>query len=102
MKPPNNFIRIVNQKRYSVATATLIAHNAYWDGHNFERNGTNTFLYRTSRGAYFVVTLTQWQGALDTLEPISQEEAIEEYEGALPEHVVPYSEAFPGVIVEEA
>lgn len=67
-----------------------------------ERSGRNRFLYRTPKGAYFVVTLTQWQGEADTLEPISQQEAIELYENSLTEHAVEYGEAFPEVTVEDA
>ena len=102
MKPPSKFSKIVDQKRYSVETATLIASDAFWDGRNWERYGRNSFLYRTPRGAYFTVTLTQWQGERDTIEPISQEEAIELYERELSEHEIDYSTAFPGVKVEDA
>ncbi len=102
MRPPENFVRIIGKKRYSVKTATLIASDAYWDGHNHERHGRNTFLYRTPRGAYFTVNLTQWQGEQDTLSPITQDEAIELYEGPLSEHEVDYAEAFPSVTVEDA
>ena len=102
MKPPEKFTRIVGRKRYSVATATLIAGDDYWDGHNFERHGRNTFLYRTPKGAYFTVTLTQWQGEQDHLSPITQDEAIQLYETSLTEHELPYTEAFPGVNVEDA
>ena len=75
MKPPEKFTRIVGRKRYSVATATLIAGNDYWDGHNFERSGRNTWLYRTPNGAYFTVTRTQWEGESAHLEPVTLEEA---------------------------
>lgn len=102
MQPPEVFTRIVDRKRFSVKTATLLAHDAYWDGHNWERRGTNTFLYRTPRGGFFKVFLSQWQGAKDTLEPVSEGEAIEMYENYLTEHEVPYEEAFPGVTIEEA
>ncbi len=102
MKPPVDFVRIVNKKRYSVKTATLLAGNDYWDGHNFERNGTNTWLYRTPRGAYFTVNFSQWQGERDTLKPISQEEAIEMFETYLSEHCVSYAVAFPDVTVADA
>jgi len=102
MHEPEKFTRIIGKKRYSVKTATLIANDAYWDGHNWERSGRNTFLYRTPKGAYFTVTLTKWQGEQDSLEPISQDEAINLFEGALSEHEVPYSEAFPGVEVNDA
>jgi hypothetical protein len=102
MKPPPNFSKIINQKRYSTTDATLLAGDDFWDGHNWERRGRNTFLYKTPRGAYFTVTLTQWQEEHDALTPINQSEAIELYELTLTEHRVPYSEAFPGVKVEDA
>ena len=99
MKPPAKFVRIVNRTRYSVATATLLAGDDYWDGHNFERHGRNEFLYRTPKGNYFVVTLTQWQGEEDNLEPCTLEEAIDLYENQLREHYETYADAFPGVVV---
>ena len=102
MKAPKDFTRIVGKVRYSTATAALVASDAYWDGHNFERRGRNTFLYRTPKGRYFSVTLTQWQGERDTLSPLSVDDAIELYEGSLSEHEMEYTEAFPGVEVEEA
>jgi hypothetical protein len=102
MKPPTRFTRIVNRRRYSVSTATLVASDGYWDGHNHERHGRNTFLYRTPRGAFFTVTLTQWQGEQDTLEPITEDEAIALFEGRLSEHELSYAEAFPNVVIEEA
>jgi len=93
---------IIERKRYSVTTAELLAGDDYRDGHNFERHGRNTFLYRTPGGAYFTVTLSQWQGERDTLTPITQDEAIDLYEGSLTEHYTPYGEAFPGVQVVDA
>lgn len=102
MKPPTNFTRIIGRKRYSVSAATLIADDAYWDGHNFERRGRNTFLYRTEKGAYFTVTLTQWQGERDHLEPIEQDEAIQLYETSLTEHHEDYATAFPDVEIVDA
>jgi hypothetical protein len=102
MNAPTEFVRIIGRKRYDVATATLVAHDCYWDGHNFERSGRNCFLYRTPKGAYFTVNLSQWQGESDTLTPVSEADAIDLYEGALREHAVNYAAAFPGVKVEEA
>ena len=99
---PKHMTRIVNQKKYDTQTATLLASDEYWDGHNDERHGRNTFLYRTSKGSYFQVTLTQWEDEEDTLNPISQEEAIQLYETSLKSHEVSYGEAFPNVIIEEA
>lgn len=102
MRVPNNFTKIVDRKRYSTKTAMLIASDAYWDGHNWERSGRNTFLYKTPNGAFFTVTLTQWQGEQDSLTPISEDEAIELYETTLSEHEVEYQDAFPGVTVDDA
>lgn len=102
MHPPKTMTRIVDRTRYSVSTSTLLASDAYWDGHNFERRGRNTFLYRTPRGRYFTVTLTQWQGERDTLEPVDLDTAVSLYEGPLTEHEVDYAEAFRGVAIEEA
>lgn len=102
MNPPEKFTQIIGKIRYSVAAATLVAHDAFWDGHNFERHGRNTFLYRTKNGAYFTVTLTQWQGERDHLTPLTQDEAIQQFETALTEHQVTYAEAFPGVEVRDA
>ena len=102
MESPTEFMRIVDGKRYDVATAYLLASDAYWDGHNHERRGRNRFLYRTPGGAYFLVTLTQWQGERDTLEPVTVEQALELYGGPLSEYAVSFDEAFPGVTVEDA
>lgn len=102
MRPSKDFTRIIDRKRYSVKTATLLAGDDYWDGHNWERGGTNTFLYRTPSRNYFVVRLTQWQGEQNSITPISQDEAIDLYEGPLTEHYIEYEEAFPNVTVEDA
>jgi len=102
MKEYQKFSRIVNRTRYSVETATLIADDTFWDGHNHERSGRNTWLYRTPRGAFFIVTRSQWQGESDSLEPVTLERAIEMYENALSEHNESYQDAFPGVTVEDA
>ena len=102
MNVNDDFSRVVDRRRYSVKTATLLASDAYWDGHNWERRGRNTFLYRTPKGAYFVVSLTQWQGERDSLAPVIEDDAIALYEGPLCEHELDYEEAFPSVTVEAA
>lgn len=102
MDAPKKFSAIIDRKKYDVKTATLLADDCYWDGHNFERSGRNCFLYRTPNGAYFTVNLTQWQGERDSLTPVTLEEAIDLYEGTLTEHAVNYAEAFPGVEVKDA
>lgn len=102
MHPSKDMEEIIGGRRYSVKAATLIASDEYWDGHNFERGGRNTFLYRTPNGAYFTVNLTQWQGERDSLTPITQAEAIELWESSLSEHAVEYSEAFPDATITDA
>ena len=94
---------IIDRKRYSTKTATLLAGDDYWDGHNYERQGRNTFLYRTPKGAYFQVQLTCWQGERTGITPMSMDEAIAFFESCRQDsRRVSYEEAFPGVKVEEA
>ena len=93
--------KVINGKRYSTETATVIASNAYWDGSNYERTGTNRHLYRTINGSYFEVFSTCWEGARNTLEPLSLAQAKQRYQ-ELPEEEAPFEEAFPGEVVEEA
>ena len=92
---------VIGQKRYSTATATLIADDAFWDGHNYERRGRNSFLFRTPKGNYFVVYRTQWQGEQSRLEPVSVDDALGHWESMSERHVE-FEEAFPGVTVEDA
>ena len=101
MRPPTKFEAVIDRKRYNVETATLLAGDDHWDGHNFERSGRNTWLYRTPKGSYFSVTLSQWQGEREGLVPLSLDDAISTFE-AMSEHRVEYAEAFPGVTVSEA
>ena len=92
---------VIGGKRYRTETATLIASDAYWDGHNFERRGRNTFLFKTKNGNYFVQRQTQWQGEVDRIEPLDQADAVSLYE-SLHEKAVDFEVAFPGVAIEEA
>lgn len=92
--------RVVDGKRYNTKTATLIADDVYWDGSNFERSGRNSWLYRTPKGAYFLVTASQWQGETDTLVPLTTAEAKEHYEEYLPEHYVDWEVAFDEIPAE--
>ena len=98
---PVSMTEIISRKRYSTDTATLIAGNDHWDGHNYERHGRQAFLYRTPRGGYFAVHLTQWQGEQDRIEPLSVDEAVTLWE-SLTERRVDFSEAVPGVKIVEA
>jgi len=92
--------RIIDGKRYSTITASLVASNRYWDGSNWDRSGRCTYLYKTARGNFFLHHTTRWQGERDTLEAISEGEAKSRYEG-LPEHEMEYEDAF-GQAPEEA
>ena len=97
MRPPENFSAIVDRKKYSTKTATLLCGDDYWDGHNHERRGTQTFLYRTPKGSYFRVHLTQWQGQRDRIEPCDEAAAVAFYEECPPDcQRVPYADAPPG------
>ena len=98
---PIEITKVIDKVRYSTKGAECIASNAYWDGHNFERSGRNTFLYKTPKDRYFAVHQTCWQGERDSLEPLTLDEAIEMWEN-LPEQDVEFEEAFPGVEVKEA
>lgn len=101
MNPPSKFSKVIGGKRYDVETATLLAGNDYWNGNNFERGGTNTFLYKTPRGSYFTVYLTQWENDYNELTPITINQAIELFEN-MREQRVDYAIAFPSMIVEFA
>jgi hypothetical protein len=92
---------IIKGRRYDTETATQIASDRYFDGHNWERRGRNTYLYKTARGNYFVHYSTCWQGEHDRIEALSPEDAMQMYE-SLPEHEVEDEEAFPGQSFEDA
>lgn len=101
MQPPEDMTAVIDRKRYSVKTALLIAGDDHWDGHNYERRGRNTFLYRTPKGRYFSVHLTQWQGEQKHICAQDEDTAYLMYE-EMTEQRVPVEEAFPGIKVEEA
>ncbi len=98
---PGKMKAVIGGVRYDTEKAQIIAHDCYWDGHNMERNGRNTYLYKTPNGRYFLVRLTLWQGERDSIEPLTKDEAIYFYEQLL-EKEVEFEEAFPGEPVEEA
>lgn len=99
MNPDTSMSKVIDGKRYTIKTSTLLAHNCYWDGNNFERGGRNTWLYRTSGGAYFRHDRTQWQGERDGIEALSRQDAQELYE-RLQEHEVDFETAFDAVVEE--
>lgn len=103
MWPSSDMSSRVGGKLYRVETATMLAHDRYFDGRNMERNGRNTFLYRTPRGAYFYVVLSQWQGEKGYIEPTSIDDAMDFYtDQRNVQEVENFESAFPGVKAEEA
>lgn len=97
---PISMTEVIAGKKYSTDTAKIVAHDAYWDGSNHERSGRNTYLYKTRKGSFFLLNLTQWQGERDNIEPLSKEQAREFWDD-LREKEMTYEEAF-GEIAEEA
>ena len=96
---------VIEGKRYNTQTAILIADNGWWDGHNHERHGRNSFLYRTPRGAYFFMHRTCWEGENDRIETCSPDEAASFYESVQAHEdcvYLPYAEAFPSLKIEDA
>ena len=39
--------QMVNGLIYDTEKAARVASNEYWDGHNWDRDGRNTYLYKT-------------------------------------------------------
>ncbi len=101
MYPSEDMVQVINRVRYRVKGSTLLAHDHYFNGSNFEQHGRNTFLYRSPHGRYFAVHLSQWQGEDDAIEPMDADAAYELYE-SLREKEVPPEEAFPNVEIAEA
>lgn len=92
---------VIAGKRYRTDKATLIAHDAYWNGHNWEQGGHNTFLFRTHKGNFFAQHQTLLPGESDKIAPLEINEAISLYH-LLPKKEVPFVVAFPDIEVEDA
>jgi len=95
-----HIIQIVDGVRYNTETAEIVASNEYWDGNNYERSGRNSHLYKSKNGRFFLGRSSQWQGENDIIEPVSKENAMEEYEN-LREKEMEYETTF-GVEPTEA
>lgn len=92
--------QIIDGKKYSTETADQVSSDRYWDGSNWERDGRNTYLYKTKRGAFFLHYTTMWLGERDYIEPCTESDAQAFYE-RLSENEMSYKEAF-GADPEEA
>ncbi len=98
---PKEITEVINGKRYRTAGATLLASDVHWDGRSNERVGRNTFLFRTPKGAYFMLLQTTWPREKDVLSPLARDEALRVYE-ELPVKELDLEEAFPGIEIEDA
>lgn len=100
---PENMIWVVAGKRYRTDKATLIAHDAYWNGHSWEQGGRNTFLFRTPSGNFFAQYQTLLPGEVETgkIAPLGVDEAVSLYH-SLHKKEVPFRVAFPCIKAEDA
>lgn len=98
---PENMIWVVAGKQYRTDTATLIAHDEYWNGYNCEQGGRNTFLFRTPKGNFFTQCQTLLRGEVNKISPLDTIEAMALYQ-SLPKKEVPFRVVFPCVKVEDA
>jgi hypothetical protein len=97
---PRNMNWVIAGKRYRTDEATLIAHDAYWNNCNWEQNGRNTFLFRTSRGNFFAQHQTQVPGESDSIKPLDLTEAMHLYQ-SLQKKEVPFVIVFPSAVLAE-
>jgi len=98
---PQNMIWVAAGKRYRTDTATLIAHDEYWNGHHFEQNGRNTFLFRTPNGNFFAQYQTLLPGEINRITPLEANEALRLYQ-SLHRKEVPFRVVFPCITEEDA
>jgi hypothetical protein len=98
---PENMTWVVGGKRYRTYTATLIAHDEYWNGYNCEQGGRNTFLFRTPKGDFFAQRQTLLRGEVNRISPLDITEALALYQ-SLPKKEVPFGVAFPYVKAVDA
>lgn len=96
---PRKVEAVINRLKYSTEGAELLASDAFFDGRNWERQGRNTFLYRTKKGRFFVVKQTSIVGEWDKLEALDDAEAMTLHSN-LPTRVVPFEQVFPDGIEE--
>ena len=98
---PKTMSLIVGGKRYRTENSTLLASDVAWNGRSYEKLGRNNFLFRTSKGNYFMQHQTTWDYESDSLVPLARDQALAVYE-ELPVKVVDLEAAFPGIEIEEA
>ena len=94
---PRDMNWVVAGKRYRTETATLVAHDACWNNCNWEHDGRNTFLFRTSQGRFFAQYQTLAPCKTDTIKPLDTGEALHLYQ-SLGKKEVPFVVIFPCAI----
>jgi hypothetical protein len=98
---PINMMWVVAGKRYSTDKATLVAHNAYWNGYNWEQGSRNTFLFKTPKGNFFAQYQTLLQGEINKITPLGINEALSLYQ-SLRKKEVPFRVVFPFIEAKDA
>jgi hypothetical protein len=98
---PQSMMSVVDGKRYRTDTATLLAHDEYWNGHTYEQNGRNTFLFRTRNGNYFAQHQTLLPVITAEIVPLDESGAMTLYH-SLYRKEVPFVVAFPCVRTRDA
>ena len=82
-------------KVYDTEQSVLLARGTFIDGHTSDgrvRNGTKE-LYRSDKGRFFLSHTTLWESKRNYIESVSIDGAKKLYT-ALPEHALPFTEAF--------
>ncbi|WP_440950571.1 hypothetical protein [Methanosphaerula subterraneus] len=82
-------------KVYDTEQSVLLARGTFIDGHTSDgriRKGTKE-LYRSDKGQFFLSHTTQWESKRNYIESVSIDGAKKLY-ATLPEHTVPFTEAF--------
>jgi hypothetical protein len=98
---PQSMTRVVGGRRYRTDTATLLAHDEYWNGHAYEQDGRNTFLFRTPNGSFFAQHQTLLPIVTGEIVPLDENEAMSLYH-SLYRKEIPFGVAFPCVQVKDA
>ncbi len=98
---PEDMTWVVAGKLYRTNKATLIAHDAYWNGYSCEQAGRNTFLFRTPNGSFFAQHQTLLPGETNRIVPLETNEAMSLYQ-SLQKKEVPFGVAFPRIKAEDA
>jgi len=98
---PKSMSKIFGLWRYDTDKSELIASDAYHDGNNWERGGTNTFLFRTPTGRYLMQYLTTRPDETDFIQPLYLDDALTLW-FELDKKYVEFEVAFPKVEIKDA